>query len=244
VSNEERANCPHHEKVEEFHEYALGTCIYCGQVRRYDRLDIRIPPRIVKTGRLNGVEVSVIPNRIKESVEVKQDKPEKTAIFRNIPEVTDMTQDSDPLPVPPRPEVPPGSNLRQKMMLSHDYYESNKDAIIKEWEQLNRPVKLTRWGITQASLTSLLIRWGLIPKPEKKSPQKAEAASSDETLAAGAEKSAPAQTKPNLKYLGTYVVQEDKGMPDFPAFNEEWSDYVKVNWFEAYQALKKLEVKQ
>lgn len=42
--------------------------------------------------------------------------------------------------------------------------------------------------------------------------------------------------------LGTFTVQEDIGLPDFPAFNEQWSDYVKTNWFETYQALKELEV--
>lgn len=71
-------------------------------------------------------------------------------------------------PVPPRPVVPEGINLRQRMMLSYKYFEENKDAIIKEWEESGRPKALKRWGIPSTALYGLLERWKLKEKPAKK----------------------------------------------------------------------------
>jgi hypothetical protein len=71
-------------------------------------------------------------------------------------------------PVPARPAVPAGYTLRARMMASSRYYEDNRAAIIKEWEQQGRPVQLKRWGIAQSTLNGLLARWGLKAKRQKK----------------------------------------------------------------------------
>lgn len=225
MSNEERANCPHHEKVEEFHEYALGTCINCGQVRRYDRLDIRKPPRIVKAGRLNGVVASIIPERIKESVEVKQDKPEETAIFRNIPEEADISQNGDPPPVPPRPKG------KKKLW---QYFEDNKEAILQDYQNLRLKEFYAKWHMTSTTWTKLKRDWELPGKSPRKS-----------TLQKGTTKTRKHKGPPSIEAVNRALKeQRTNHLPDFPEFNEQWSDYVKVNWFETYQALKELGAKQ
>lgn len=167
--------------------------------------------------------------------------------------IKDVAQAELP-PVPPRPAVPAGSTLREKMMLSHDYYEANKASIIAEWEKLGRPVTLKRWGISQSTLNGLLARWGLKPKPAKKhrasSAGSADEPSPEKPVKPAEKVSKGDRSKPEsvaadkgkkLIYLGRYTVEEDKGLPEFPVFDKEWDSETRREWFRTFAGLKALE---
>lgn len=153
-------------------------------------------------------------------------------------------------PIPSRPITKPGASLRDKMMASNAYYEANKTAIIKEWEDTGRPVKLKRWGIFQSTLNGLLKRWGLRPKPEKKATQNPRLSTSDKAIKSESQTkshhSYPAtRKKPSdgkatkggrLIHLGTYTVEEDQGLPNYPSWEDIKGEpeMVKLRWLDIY----------
>jgi len=130
-------------------------------------------------------------------------------------------------PVPPRPIIPAGATLRQRMMLSHDYYEANRTAITKEWESLGKPHELKRWDITQGSLNGLLKRWHLISTVGKEVPVLGEKPHK--------EKSQPKGNR--LVSLGTFTVEAASELPPLPAFNSNWDWMVQLRWLDTYREL-------
>ena len=183
MPNEERLNCPHYEKIEEFSGFALGTCIYCGQVKRYDRLDIRIPPSIVIIGRFNG------------------------AVATAQEEVT--------------------SSLEKVAGSGRAWYQSHKKDMIEDLITMDYDAFLEKWKIKRQIVSHL--------KSDKLY----------KSRVGQTELPVKMERKENkLLSLGTFTCEAASELPAFPPFNEQWSDYVKTNWFETYQALKGLEVKQ
>jgi len=141
--------------------------------------------------------------------------------------MTSQAQMKELIPVPPRPIIPAGATLRQRIMLSHDYYEANRTAITKEWESLGKPHELKRWDITQGSLNGLLKRWHLISTVGKEVPVLGEKPHK--------EKSQPKGNR--LVSLGTFTVEAASELPPLPAFNSNWDWMVQLRWLDTYREL-------
>ena len=232
MANEERANCTHHEKIEEYHEYALGTCMYCGQVRRYDRLDIRVPPRIVEIGRINGVEVNGIPNRIKESVAVeekKSDKPEKPAVAREEVVIRDRKW----------------YQAHKKEMIE-DLITMGYDAFMEKWKvkwQIVSHLKSDELYKSRVGLGELSVKKEKDPKSSKaKSPKSPK--SPPEPLGELPFKIKVISAEDKLISLGTFTVEAASELPAFPSFNDSWPFPVQEKWLEVYLQIRKLELEK
>ena len=145
------------------------------------------------------------------------------AIKSETPEVE--KENSDLSPVPPRPK-----GERQL----GQYFEDNKEAILQDYQSLKLKEFYAKWHMSSAAWTKLKRDWKLLGKsPRKSAPQ------------LGISKPRKHIGPPSIEMVnGALKEQGANHLPAFPAFNEQWSDYVKTNWFETYQALKELEVKQ
>ena len=137
----------------------------------------------------------------------------------------------------------PAAATEEVVVRGREWYQAHKKEMIEDLTTMGYDAFLEKWKVKR-QIVSHLKSDKLYKSRVAKAEVPAEMGRKSKHSEVESPKPAPAQTKLNLEYLGTYEVQEDKGMPDFPAFNEGWSDYVKVNWFETYQALKELEVKQ
>ncbi|MDP2731051.1 MAG: hypothetical protein Q8O55_11310 [Dehalococcoidales bacterium] len=145
------------------------------------------------------------------------------AIKSETPEVE--KENSDPSPVPPRP--------KGKRQLGQ-YFEDNKGGILQDYQSLKLKEFFAKWHMTSATWTKLKRGWELLGK----SPRKSAAQS-------GIPRPRKHKGSPSIEAVNRALKERGANhLPAFPEFNEQWSDYVKINWFETYQALKELEVKQ
>lgn len=115
--------------------------------------------------------------------------------------------------IPPRPASP--YKMRQ-------YYDDNKEAILRDLKELGEKGMLKRWGISQATWLchrkdgrkqGVALRFGIIPTEE------------------------PAALEPEKSPLSTNVDNSYHELPMFPAFNDTWGEKVQVKWFETYLTL-------
>ena len=210
MPNDERANCSHHEMIEEFHEYALGTCIYCGQVRRYDRLDIRKPPTIIKAGRLNGVITSIIPEKIEESVTVEQSKSVKSGE----PAVEAHTEEENSTPVPQTRKY----RTRTTTKFFIKKLEQNKEQIIKDYYNLTIMDFFKKWGLSSSRWMQTRTQWDVKPKIKRGNITEVKSNENHTLL-----------TDYNLN------ISPNNNMPAFPEFDGTWPMATQVAWIEAYK---------
>jgi len=133
----ESVDCKHIERIEEFHGYALGTCTQCGQIRRYDRIEYKKPPSIIKIGRINGVQTMEHPP--KESKDMTQNAPEATSIAQNEPE-------------------PVKSKRRHRLPR---YCEDNKEGIIQDYNALTLKEFYAKQRFSSTTWTALKKKWGV-----------------------------------------------------------------------------------
>ena len=145
------------------------------------------------------------------------------AIKSKTPEVE--KENSDPSPVPPRP--------KGKRQLGQ-YFEDNKVAILQDYQSLKLKEFLAKWHMTSTTWTKLKRGWELLGKSPRKF-----------TSQLGIPKPRKHKGPPSIEAVNWALKEQGANhLPAFPEFNEQWSDYVKTNWFETYQALKELEAKQ
>jgi len=134
-------------------------------------------------------------------------------------------EDNDPLPVPPRP--------KGKKQL-WQYFEENKEAILQDYQSLKLKEFYKKWRMTSTTWTKLKRDWNLLGKSPRKF-----------TLQKGTTKPRKHKGPPGIEMVNNALKEQRANhLPAFPEFNEQWSDYVKVNWFETYQALKEQGAKQ
>jgi len=150
--SEEPVVCKHIERIEEYHNYALGTCTQCGQLRRYDRLDLKQPPKVIKIGRINGVPTLAYPPK-----EVKNMVQKKTEV--------DISAQKETVPVrTPR-------KYKERKTKSASYNEDNKISIIHDYETLTLKEFYAKQHITSTTWTRLKKEWGVKGKHKRKSEQ-------------------------------------------------------------------------
>ena len=137
--------CVHREMIEEYHQYALGVCTICGQIRRYDRLDSKQLPRIVKIGRINGVQTLERPP--KEVIEVVKNKPEVDSIAQS--------------------ELAPAKR-KYKARRSPRDFEANKEAIVEDYNTLTLKEFFAKQHLSYARWTELKKKWGVKGKNQRK----------------------------------------------------------------------------
>ncbi len=114
----------------------------------------------------------------------------------------------------PLQEVPPKPRKRDEFA---QYWEDNKAAIITDLKQLG-PTKMTfKWGIGGATWINLKKKWNILNIYRKHLRSKFQ------------EKANESQHKSG-----------DRSFEGFPSFQEDWSDPVKIAWFNAYVELKKI----
>jgi len=136
----ETISCKHHERIEEFHNFALGICAQCGQVRRYDRLDVKQPPKVIKIGRLNGMPTLEHPP--KEVIEVVQNKPETDSI----------AQDAT---------APARTPRKYKARKPRRDYEADKEAIVEDYDTLTLKEFFAKQHISSDAWAKLKKKWGV-----------------------------------------------------------------------------------
>ena len=146
----ESVACKHHELVQEYHHYALGTCKFCGQIRRYDHLDGKSPPTIIKIGRLNGIPV--LEHSSKEVIKVVKNKPEVDSIAQNEPVATKR-------------------KYRARKPLRD--FEADKEAIVEDYDTMPLKEFYAKQCLGPRSWTKLKKKWGvngLSPRKAKSVP--------------------------------------------------------------------------
>lgn len=160
-------------------------------------------------------------------------------------------------PVPPRPAVAGGPGSGKQNLSIHRYYEDNKAAILNDFTRLGEKEMCHRWGMSSSTWRGL--RWKWLPNQftrppwqkspshyKKKTPEKAKA----ETAAAQPSASNPPRENTMLGAQGAapgggFKINLDlidwglHRMPAFPAFNEAWTELVKLRWFDTYKELAK-----
>jgi len=99
--------------------------------------------------------------------------------------------------------------VRYSRIERHRFFETNKEDILKDMSTLGRPETLTKWGIPQSSIISLLRRWGYRPSsPEpvqRREPQGDHHESPGPAPVAGV-------------------------LPPLPAFSDTWAPTVQLAW--------------
>jgi len=145
--SEESVACRHHERIEEHHHYAIGTCGLCGQIRRYDRFEHKQPPKIIKIGRINGVPTLEHPP--KEVIKVVQNKLEVDSIARH-----------ETAPVPRKYKA------RQQPLRD---YEADKEAILDDYQDLTLKEFYAKQQFCSNTWTKLKKKWGVKGKNQRKS---------------------------------------------------------------------------
>lgn len=119
------------------------------------------------------------------------------------------------IPVPPLPDPYTKGAMRK-------YLDENTAQILAEVGDYGERFTKRRWGIADSTWSTRKMKWGLLPYSPSRQP-----------------KLSPCPKKQQPKAA---PVKSSTRLPNFPAFNEEWRDKVKVSWFESYVELSKGEI--
>lgn len=144
----ESVACKHIERIEEYHNHALGTCTLCGQIRRYDQLDYKQSPTIIKIGRINGMPTLEHPP--KEVIKVVKNKPEVETLADILAET----------------EVAKRKYKARKPVRD---YEADKEDIVEDYDTLSLKEFYAKQHLAPSTWTKLKRKWGV----KGKSPRKA-----------------------------------------------------------------------
>lgn len=221
---EEAVFCKHHEKIEEFHHYALGTCTQCGQVKRYDRLYYRQPPKKIKIGRINGVPTLTHPK--KESIKMTQNDTEvaSTAQLDTVAKIDPAAGLSQEIPSLPKAKQP-HIRKRAKKCKKCQFYKIHGDTpwcTSKKCPSRYPPELRPPFRSPETA------------HPEKKAPAQSKAASDTKVTKVNKDN--------RLVSLGTFTVGVASELPDFPDFDSKWAFPVQEKWLATYLELRTLEV--
>ncbi len=125
----EKVKCAHYEKLEKVEEATIGTCLFCGQVKRYTW---RGGPKavIIKEGDRAKANVEGYMKALKQQIPLPEEKEEKE-------------------------ELVPAAKERE----SHKRYEENKEAIIACLLEKGRVATKKECNIPDGSMGRLISRW-------------------------------------------------------------------------------------
>ena len=212
----------HHWRIKSYVKHiSRGTCD-CGAVRFFANDFSKESVKLVEDyNRKEGKEGSGHMVAQIESV-----KPEESAVVTEEAVVSDR-----------------GWYRSHKKEMIEDLITMGNDAFLEKWKvkrQIVSHLKSDDLYKSRVAQTEVPAKRGRKPKhSEVESPK-----SPPEPLEKMPFKLKVISAENKLLSLGTLTVEAASELPAFPEFNEQWSDYVKTNWFETYQALKELEIKQ
>lgn len=239
--------CLHHEALVGH----TGTCSICGQVREYDPHE-KLPPKIIKRGRIDGVLTDVIPVMNQESIEVPSPSGEQAI----------------------QTLKPPGWDKMGKREKAK-WFKEHREAILKDVRELGELKARERWEVGSSTWLGLKRRWGFgvirkgaygdlngrhkeIPRrPKKRGLHEEYFEQNKEAILADYQSlritdflkkwgiSSTTWLKLKIKWEATPKIHQDSKarpkqeftLPEFPAFNDKWGDSVQVKWLEVYPEL-------
>jgi len=103
----------------------------------------------------------------------------------------------------------------------HDYYESNKEAIIADLLSTGRTATREKWNIPKGTLGKLMSRW--LTKEQK-------------AAIPISEPEAPVTTSES-PHPSTNSTPSNGRLPPFPPFSDKWETEVQLQWLEVYSEL-------
>lgn len=252
--------CRHPEMVD---RHGKGVCRNCGQVRQYDLLSPSKPPILIKRGMINGIPTEVIPGGGKYcEVEMPmKEKPfertpenwptmkrlEKHAwIVQHRKAITEDLEAIGQTATAEKWHLPQGTVSRLALRWSikckviprrrHKKVESIHVPIAQEetlrptedktpdnWKEMTKAEK-TKWLLEHRELITMDLETIGIPTTA----QKWCLSTSSLYSLARQWNVEPMRTQPRKR------TTTSEPLPPFPAFNEEWTEAVKVAWFGAY----------
>jgi len=201
----------HRWRIESYVRYvSRGTC-ECGAVRFFadviDKEALKLAEHYNKSEGKEGQGHMVIAKAIKEK---------NPGVGK---------EDSDPLPVPPRPRG------REQLRL---YFEENKEAILQDYQSLKLKGFYAKWHMTSTTWTKLKRDWKLLGKSPRKS-----------TLQKETTKPRRHKGPPSIEMVNRALKEQGTNhLPAFPEFNDSWPFPVQEKWFEVYLGLRKLELEK
>lgn len=225
-----------------------GTCSICGQIREYD-FDGKLPPKLIKRGRIDGVLTDISPVVNRKSVQREVPSPPSEQAIQTL--------------------KPPNWDKMDRWAKSK-WLEGHREEIIKDAGELGELQARKKCDIASPTWAGLKKRWGFgvskkrASKATEKVPQRPE----KKRIQADLEKNKEAIIKdyntmpwpdllkkwhfschiwarlqkewgvPHKIHRGRITcLQQEFTLPEFPAFNDKWGDPVQVKWLEVYPEL-------
>ena len=204
--------CKHKEQISNVESGVdEGICGKCHQVRRYEYHDVKADKgeritRVIKLGRIDGMVVLPGPNDIvdvspEEAAELEAANKTQDERPQSPSDIKVSQGDQSAAAVPPRPK---------KSQLSQ-YFNENKEAILRDYQNLKLKEFYAKWHMSSAIWTKLKGSWRVLSKVPRKS---------------------TTQLRKTISKVST------DQLPPFPAFNDSWPFTVQEKWLEVYQALE------
>ena len=194
-----------------------------------------------------GCEYGDHPVRIKKEKENMPEIMTKQAQSIENPNTPPDVQ-SAVLPVPPKPDTS-GMNKFKVNMTLHKYYEENAPAILADEKRLGDKPTGKRWGFSDYGWGLFRARHGLPVRNNKKFEKvavKAEAPikkvrqyhrKKSEPIEPLKPPPAPEPKKGDFSKPKSTAVDNSNLPVKFPAFNEGWTDEVKIAWLKSFVEL-------
>jgi hypothetical protein len=173
-------------------------------------------------------------------------------------------------PVPPKPDTA-GMPLGKRNMAMKKYWDENRVPILHDADTMREKLMLERWKMSMSTWMGKRHQWRpekygeygtkkvrklksvnaelpIVSKKKEKTPKivkdsPAAAAGVGANVTPPEPDKVEKQPKPANRYisLGTYQVIASE-LPPFPAFNEAWSDAVKIAWFTYFTEISSWEI--
>lgn len=138
---EEEVICLHREDIN--NTTMIGTCRICGQQRQYESDYGK--PRLIRRGVINGIPTMVNPPSATPGEAIQGPETEALA------------------------DVMPANWNKLNKVQKNRWFETMKEKILKDVEELGPTKARSKWGIRYSSWRRLAERWGFTPtKPRKR----------------------------------------------------------------------------
>ena len=255
--------CQHEEKIENVGRgISYGTCSKCDQIRQYDTLNEKNPPKIIRLGRINGVivapkegEIKQLPSEEAAELEVAREEGVHIAEQKNEDIATKVEapgnkrQKSSKVckecPFYELYDEAPWCNSKRwpsrvPMRLRPPYRIPEKeptDRRGKEWYYAHKKEMIE--DLISMGNTAFLEKWkvhsSIISHLKSDKLYK---------IREGTLPKPPPERKPRRKSVGyglaaAIPIEPVTGslLPAFPPFSDKWTEMVQLRWFDTYRAL-------
>uniref|UniRef100_A0A6M3IRS5 Uncharacterized protein n=1 Tax=viral metagenome TaxID=1070528 RepID=A0A6M3IRS5_9ZZZZ len=131
--------------------------------------------------------------------------------------------------VPPRP---------RRGKLGRKFYEDNKEAILRDYQDLTLKEFYAKRAIWAGTWTALKRAWGIQGKYPKNAHRKPIADKATDEPKVTKVSKVTKVNKGNLVSLGTFTVEAASELPAFPAFNDNWPMLTQIEWLQTYRVLR------